>query len=352
MSEKWIFDDVGEEHNDIVGKKCANLGEMRRAGIPVPPGFAISLRAYEKFMTETGATDEIREYLETFSADPDNPANIPEYDDAAKVIRGIVESKKMPDDMAPIIAKHYDELCKKIGESDVPVATRSAGTASHPGQYETFLHVTGTSEVMKNIIKVWSSTFNARSLIARARLGLRLHSDPIGIAVLQMVNARAAGVIFTLNPLNGDPSKISIGGNWGLGEAVVSGEVTNDQWLIDKVTLEIIERSVATKTAECQFDPERSEIVYKDISPERQSKPCLSDEEMLELVRQSKRIEEYFGVPQDIEWAIDQDLPFPKNVLFVQARPETIWGKKETKSVLETKTEFGEYDIFSVLKKD
>ena len=100
MSEKWIFDDVGAEHNDIVGKKCANLGEMRRAGIPVPPGFAISLRAYEKFMTETGATDEIREYLETFSADPDNPANIPEYDDAAKVIRGIVESKKMPDDMA------------------------------------------------------------------------------------------------------------------------------------------------------------------------------------------------------------------------------------------------------------
>jgi pyruvate,water dikinase len=352
MSEKWIFDDVGAEHNDIVGKKCANLGEMRRAGILVPPGFAISLHAYEKFMTETGATDEIKEYLKTFSADPDNPANIPEYDDAAKVIRGIAESKKMPDDMAPIIAQHYDGLCKKVGKLNVPVATRSAGTASHPGQYETFLHVTETSGVMKNIIKVWSSTFNARSLIARARLGLPLYSDPIGVAVLQMVNTKAAGVIFTLNPLNGDPSKISIGGNWGLGEAVVSGEVTNDQWLIDKVTLEIIERRVATKTAECRFDSEKDEIVYKDIPSDKQSKPCLSDEEMLELARQSKRIEKYFGVAQDIEWAIDQDLPFPKNVLFVQTRPETVWSQKETKSVLETKTEFGAYDIFSVLKKD
>jgi pyruvate,water dikinase len=352
MSEKWIFKDVGAEHNDIVGKKCANLGEMRRTGIPVPPGFAISLNAYEKFMTETGASDEIRKYLKTFSADPDNPANIQEYDEAAKVIRDIVESKKMPDDMASIIAQYYGELCQKVGRSDVPVAVRSAGIASHPGQYETFLHVKRTSKVMKNIIKVWSSTFNARSLISRARLGLPLHSDPIGVAVLHMVNATAAGVIFTLNPVNGDPSKISIGGNWGLGEAVVSGEVTNDQWLIDKVTLEIIERRVATKTVECQFDPEKDEIVYRDISPEKQDKPCLSDEEMLELVRQSKRIEKYFEAPQDIEWAIDQDLPFPKNVLFVQARPETIWSKKETKSVLETKTEFGAYDLFSVLKKD
>ena len=212
--------------------------------------------------------------------------------------------------------------------------------------------MTGTSDVMRSLIKVWSSTFNARSLIARARLGLPLYSDPIGVAVLQMVNTKSAGVLFTLNPLNGDPSKISIGGNWGLGESVVSGEVTYDQWLIDKVTLEIIERRVATKTSECQYDPKKGEIVYKDIPSERQSKPCLSDEELLELVRQSKRIEKHFGTPQDIEWAIDQDLPFPQSVLFVQARPETIWNKKETKSVLETKSAFGEYDLFSVIKKD
>ncbi len=352
MSEKWIFDDVGKEHNDIIGKKCANLGEMRRAGIPVPPGFALSLRAYEKFMNETSAIEEIRQYVRTFSADPDNPAHIPEFDTAAERIRGIVESKKMPDDMGSVIAQHYDALCKKAGKSDIPVATRSAGTASHPGQYETFLHISGTSALMKSIIKVWSSTFNARSLIARARLGLPLYSDPIGVAVLQMVNAKAAGVMFTLNPVNGDPSKISIGGNWGLGEAVVSGEVTNDQWLMDKVTGEIIESRVATKTVECLFDPECGEIVYKDILPERQMKSCLADNEVLELARFGKEIEKHFGIPQDIEWVIDPDLPFPKNVLFVQARPETVWSKMETKPVLETKKEFGEYDIFSLLQKD
>ena len=109
---------------------------------------------------------------------------------------------------------------------------------------------------------------------------------------------------------------------------------------------------IASKTLECVFDPETGTTINKDIPPERQTKSSLTDEELHELARQGKRIEEYFGVPQDIEWAIDQDLPFPENVLFVQARPETIWSKKETRSVLETKTEFGEYDIFSVLKKD
>jgi len=352
MPEKWIFDDVGVEHNDIVGKKCANLGEMRRAGIPVPPGFALSLLAYDKFMNETGTIEEIRGYLKTFSADPENPADFPKFDKAAQAIRDIVESKKMPEDMEAVITQYYEELCRKAGVSDFPVAIRSAGTASHPGQYETFLHVSGTSEVMKNIIKVWSSTFNARSLIARARLGLPLESDPIGVAVLQMVNAKAAGVMFTLNPVNGDKSKISIGGNWGLGEAVVSGVVTNDQWLIDKVTLEIVERMVASKSLECILDPESGEIVYKDVPPERQTKPCLTDDELLELARHGKSIEKHFGMPQDIEWVIDKDLPFPQNVLFVQAREETIWSKKETESVLDTKKEFGEYDIFSLVQKE
>lgn len=359
MSERWIFgefgsdrNDIGEDFNNIVGKKCANLGEMRRAGIPVPHGFALSSEAYERFMNETGAIDEIREYLKTFDADPVNSAHSPKFEMAAKILRNIVESKNMPHDMAAVITKYYDELCEKVGMRDVPVATRSSGAASHPGQYETYLHLSGISEVLKNITRVWSSTFNTRSLMARARLGLPLDSDPIGVAVLQMVNAKSAGVMFTLNPVNGDPSKISIGGNWGLGETVANGEVTNDQWMLDKVTLEIIERNIASKTIECVFDTETGKTVYSEIPPERQTKACLTDEELYELARQAKRIEKHFGKPQDIEWVIDQDLPFPDNVIFVQTRPESIWNKKETKPILETKTEFGEYDIFSLLQKN
>lgn len=351
MSERWIFGgfDIGKDFNNIVGKKCANLGEMRRSNIPVPPGFALSLQAYERFMKETRAIDEIREYLRTFDADPDNFAHFAEFEMAANRLRDIVESKHMPQQMAAVISKYYDELCEKVGLRDVPVATRSSGAASHPGQYETYLHVSGISEVLKNIIRVWSSTFNVRSLIARARLGLPLESDPIGVAVLKLVNAKAAGVMFTLNPVNGDPSKIAIGGNWGLGETVVSGEVTNDQWMLDKVTLEIIERNIAPKAHECVVDPETRTTVNKPIPPERKDKSCLNDEELNELAKQAKRIEKHFGLPQDIEWAIDRDLPFPNNVFFVQTRPESIWNKKQANSILETEKEFGEYDIFSLL---
>jgi pyruvate,water dikinase len=350
MSEQWIFQDVGIEHNNMVGKKCANLGEMRRAGIPVPPGFALSLKAYEKFMDETGAFNEVVEALKTFNADPDDLSHIPRFDTMAKTLREIVESKKMPEDMALKIGAHYEKLCNDACMLNAPVAARSAGIASHPGQYETYLHVSGTSDLMKNIIRVWSSTFNPRSLIARVRAGAPLESDPIGVAVLQMVNAKSAGVMFTLNPVNGDISKISIGGTWGLGEAVVSGEVTNDQWLVDKVTHEIVERRVAEKTKECVFDSNSSEITYRNIDPERQNQPCLSDEEIIALAKHAKKIEQHFGVPQDIEWVIDMTLPFPENVLFVQARPETIWSKKEKSSVLKTKEQFGEYDILSLLQ--
>ena len=351
MRGQWIFDELGHEHKEIVGMKSANLGEMRKAGIQVPPGFALSLEAYEKFMKETGATEEITRYLETFSADPTKQEDIVKYQKTSEVIRSIVESKSMPKDLESVIEQNYADLCEKTGLCNVPVATRSSGPASHPGQYETYLYVSGISEVVRNIIKVWSSTFNQRSLIARARMGFPLEFDPIGVCVLKMIHAKAAGVMFTLNPINGDHSKISIGGNWGLGEAVVSGEVSNDQWLIDKVTFEIINRMVASKTKECTFDLETKEIIYKDIETERRTKPCLNDEELFELARQAKRIEKHFGVPQDIEWVLDKDLPFPHNVLFVQARPETIWSKNRARSVLETKKQFGEYDIFSLLKK-
>jgi pyruvate,water dikinase len=166
-----------------------------------------------------------------------------------------------------------------------------------------------------------------------------------------MVNAKSAGVMFTLNPVNGDVSKVSIGGSWGLGEAVVSGEVTNDQWLVDKVTLEIVERGVAVKTKECAVDTQCGEIAYIGITPELQSQPCLSDEEIIVLVKHAKRIEQHFGVLQDVEWAIDRTLQFPDNVFVVQARPETIWSKAKAKEKVDTKSIFGEYDLGRIINK-
>jgi pyruvate,water dikinase len=328
-AEKWIYwlDEVTKDHSNVVGKKCANLGEMTRAGFHVPQGFALSLDAYDRFMRQTGALEEVRNYLASFKADPHDPAELPKWQEASDVIRGIVESKPMPPEMTDVILAHYAEVCRRTGSKDCPVATRSAGAASHPGQYETFLHVKGGEDVLRNIIRVWGSTFNQRSLVARARGDYAVEYDAIGVAVLQMVNAKAAGVMFTLNPANGDRTKIMIGGNWGLGETVVSGSVTPDEWMVDRVVMEISRRTISPKGIEYIVDSSGN-VVVADIPPDRQNVPCLTDEEVLELAKGGKKIEQHYGEPQDIEWVIDKDLSLPDSIFFVQTRPETTWKEK------------------------
>lgn len=335
--QQWIYwlDEVDKDLGDVVGKKCANLGEMTRAGFKVPCGFALSLHAYDRFMRDSGALEEIRDHLRLVNADPHDPAHLAKWGEHSAIVRAIAEMKAMPHDMQETIAVYYEELCRRTGIANCPVATRSAGPASHPGQYETFLHVKGISAVVQHIIKVWASTFNQRSLVARARGGHRLDFDPIGVAVLQMVNAKAAGVMFTLNPANGDRAKIMIDGNWGLGESVVSGSVTPDEWVVDKVVLEIIKHIISPKGLEYIVDPSGN-VIASDIPPERQNVPCLTDREVIELAKEGKKIEQHYGVPQDIEWVIDRDLPFPDSIFFVQTRPETIWSKKQTESKLKT----------------
>lgn len=331
MAEKWLFwlEEICAGHNDLVGKKCANLGELTRAGFRVPPGFALSLDAYKRFMHETGAIEDIRQYLRDFEADPNNMAHTERFEEAARVIRAMVEAKEMPSDMEEGIKKYYRELCERTGTDNLSVSTRSAGPVSHPGQYETYLHVKGADEVVQNVKKVWSSTFNARSLIARARLNLPLEYDPIGVAVLTMVNAKAAGVMFTLDPSNGDTSKVVIEGSWGLGEAVVSGSVTPDRYKVNKVTLDIEERTVSYKSVEFAYNPDKRAMEYKELPAELATKPSLEDEEILELTKVAKMVEEHYGCPQDIEWCISRDFAFPENVFLVQARPETVWSKKK-----------------------
>lgn len=160
--------------------------------------------------------------------------------------------------------------------------------------------------------------------------------DPIGVAVLKMVNSKAAGVMFTLNPANGDRSKIMIEGNWGLGESVVSGSVTPDEWIVDKVVLEIVKCTISNKTLEFTFEESSGRVRMLDVSSDRQNIPCLTNEEVLELARLGKKLEQHYRTPQDIEWTLDRDLPFPGNIFFVQTRPETIWSKKKSDGKLKS----------------
>jgi len=322
LPEKWALwlEELGKEHSNLVGKKCANLGEMTRIGLRVPPGFALSVEAYKDFMGMTGAINEIKKYLTRSS-----PKDLKQFNQASSDIRQIVESKAMPEGMKDTIISYYKELCQRCA-AEVAVSTRSAGPVSHPGQYETYLNVSGESDLIDKIKRVWASTFNPRSLAFRSRQGKLLESDPIGVAVLKMVNAGAAGVIFTADPNTGDTTRMIIEANWGLGESVVGGKSTPDIYILDKESLEIREKKLGPKSRYVTF--KKGGVAEKKTPPDKISQFCLSDEEAKEIGRLGKILEEHFGVPQDAEWAIDEDLPFPENVIMLQARPEVIAKKK------------------------
>lgn len=326
MSTDYIFriEELGQEFNPLVGKKCGNLGEMAKIGLRVPPGFSLSLDAYRQFMSETGADKEISKYLNGLHHGFET---IDHFNEASAELRRIVESKDMPGEMKDRVLFHYREICRKCNKERVPVSTRSAGAASHPGQYETHLNVIGDSDLIKNIIKVWASTFNARSLSARKRVGLPLGSDPIGVAVIKMVNARSAGVLFTADPNTGNRSIMIIEANWGLGESVVGGEAMPDVYVLDKESLETVDTKLGSKKRciTCQ----EVGVAEVETSPDQCNAFCLSDQEVNEIGRLGRILEAHFGVPQDTEWAIDQDLQCPESVILLQTRSEVIAEQKK-----------------------
>jgi pyruvate,water dikinase len=325
------FENLRKTDIPSVGGKNANLGEMTGAGIPVPPGFAITAYSYKKFIEETRISSKIYEIIKKTVTNQNDPKL---YEIASKKIRDLIEKTRMPKDVENAIKSAYKELCKKLGISDVFVAVRSSATAedladaSFAGQQESFLNVRGAADVVKSTVRCWSSLFTPRSIFYRDEKGFAHEKVFISVGVQKMVNSRAAGVIFTINPVTGDLSQIVIEGNYGLGEAVVSGSVTPDDFVVDKKTLGIVERRLAKKTVKYVRDPNTGKTVHAEVPVKEQEQPCISDEEILKLARLAERIEQHYGKPQDIEWAIDRDLPFPANMFIVQSRPETVWSQK------------------------
>jgi pyruvate,water dikinase len=324
MSERYVFwfEELGQKDCGIVGKKCGNLGEMAKIGLQVPPGFALSVEAYKNFLVQTNAIQEIKDYLCQLSGGIES---IEHFNQISRDIRQIVESKEIPGTMKDMILSFYDDLCRKC-DCIVAVSTRSAGPISHPGQYETYLNVKGKADLLEKIRKVWASSFNPRSLAFRKRKGLPLENDPIGVAVLKMVNARAAGIVFTADPNTGDTSRMIIEANWGLGESVVGGEAMPDVYVLNKESLEIFEKKLGKKS---------KYVTCKELGVAEENCPadlsgafCLTDEEVKEIGKLGILLEKHFGVPQDVEWAIDRDLELPKNIIPLQTRAEVIAQKR------------------------
>jgi pyruvate,water dikinase len=226
----------------------------------------------------------------------------------------------------------------------LPVAVRSSATAedlptaSFAGQQDTYLWVQGEDQVIKDVRRCWASLFTARAIDYRIKNNFPHEKVLISVGIQEMVNSRAAGVMFSINPTNGDQSKVVIEGNWGLGETVVSGSVNPDKFVVDKVVLESSEKTISTKHIKCVYDPDREEVVNIDVEEDLQNECCLKAQEITELTKVANNIESLYGRAMDIEWAIDDDLPFPENIFVVQARPETVWSRKAKDSVIGKKS--------------
>lgn len=332
------FQELGKGDIPLVGGKNANLGEMLRAKIPVPPGFAITAQAYYEFITKTSIAQKIYQTIDETVTDPNDPK---QYEEASKKIRRMIESTPMPTDIEKAIRAAYEELGKKTNMANLFVAVRSSATAedlpdaSFAGQQETYLNVKGANELVEKTIKCWSSLFTPRAIFYRDQKGFKHEQVFISVGVQKMVNAKAAGVIFTINPVTGDPTQIVIEGNWGLGEAVVSGSVTPDDFTVDKNTLRVIEKRIAKKTVEYIRDSKTGRTIQGEVPPDRQDKPCLTDEELARLAETARIIEAHYGKAQDIEFSIDRDLSFPQSVFIVQSRPETVWSSKKPEAITE-----------------
>jgi pyruvate,water dikinase len=335
------FGDLRKTDIPLVGGKNANLGEMINAGLPVPLGFAVTAYAYEKFIETTHIAKKIYEIINKTVTDKNDPK---QYAAASKKIRGLIEKTSVPEEIANSVKSAYKKLNKKLNLKDVFVAVRSSATAedlpdaSFAGQQETFLNVKGADELIEKVVKCWSSLFTPRAIFYRNEKGFAHEKVFISVGVQKMVNSRAAGVIFTINPVTGNTDEIVIEGNYGLGETVVSGAVNPDDFVVDKNTLKIKERRISRKTVQYIRDPDTGKTVHLDVPKEKQKKTCVNDKEIIKLAKLAKLIDAHYKKAMDIEWAIDKDLSFPKNIFVVQARPETVWSTK----IMETPTQVEE----------
>ena len=335
------FNQVDKDSLQQVGGKNASLGEMIKAGIRVPPGFAVTTDSYLGFITSASIRNTIFRRLSDFDSE-----NVAALEKASKEVQALIRGALVPDEIKTAIGEAYAQLCDHCASENVPVAVRSSATAedlpnaSFAGQQDTYLWVEKIDQVMEKVRSCWASLFTPRAISYRVKNNFPHENVLISVGVQKMVNSKAAGVMFTLNPTNGDPSKVVIEGSWGLGETVVSGSVNPDKFVIDKVIMELSERTISTKHIECFYDLEREEVVYSDVDQSRQCLCCLEDREVKELVSIANMIESHYGCPMDIEWAIDKDLSFPENIFIVQARPETVWSQRKKEPIIGGKSGF------------
>ena len=354
---RW-FEELSKKDVPLVGGKGANLGELTNAGIPVPPGFCVTAEAYKYFVENVklnkgdierimGEKAKSGVLAEVLAEAPDEPRPLQDWimdivsrtnvDDSRElldntaVIRELIESIPMPEEIKTEVLDAYHKLSQRFGKEAVYVAVRSSATAedlpeaSFAGQQETYLDVYGDNDVVDKVKKCWASLWTARATFYRAKQGFDHRKVYLSAVVQKMVNSETSGVMFTANPVTNDRNEIMINAAWGLGEAVVSGAVTPDEYIVEKGTWKIKEKYIAKKEVMYIRNPEtgKGTVLVKVadyLGPEYVEKQVLTDEQIIEVAKIGAKIEEHYQYPQDIEWAYDKD---DGKLYIVQSRPIT-----------------------------
>jgi len=313
MAVLWL-EDVDADDVGTVGGKAASLGELIGAGLPVPPGFTVTAGTYRTFIEEAGIDEEL------FAAVDVDPEDSGALRDAEETAAELILETPLPDDVREEIVERY----RSMGEAgeEAFVAVRSSATAedlpdsSFAGQQETFLNVR-ERDLIRRVKECWASLFTQRAIYYRQQRGFPHADVDIAVVVQRMVDAEKSGVMFTSHPSTGDP-QITIEAAWGLGEAVVSGTVSPDNYVYDRERETVDEVTIADKKVEMVKDSETGETVTLEVGEERRNARVLSDAEIGELVELGKRVEDHYGTPQDVEWAIYDD-----EIYMLQSRPIT-----------------------------
>jgi pyruvate,water dikinase len=319
MTESVLwFDEVDKDNVDSVGGKGASLGEMANKDFPVPGGFILTAQAYRRLLRDTGIEEEIEAALDIDTEDSDELEEA--HERAVELIRGA----GMPDEMRDEIEAAYEEL----GDGEF-VAVRSSATAedlpdaSFAGQQETYLNVEGVDELVERVKDCWASLFTERAIYYRVEKGFSHEDVNIAVVVQRMVDADKSGVVFSSDPSTGE-GRATVEAAWGLGESVVSGGVTPDNYVFDRETREVVTANVASKKLMHVKDTATGETVEKEVPDDRRNKRVLTDDEIVRVAEVAERLEEHYGAPQDIEWAIHDD-----ELYVLQSRPITTIQEKE-----------------------
>lgn len=322
-SVSW-FADIGLADRATVGGKGGSLGELTRAGIAVPPGFVVRTAAFEEFLCALEAEAPLRARVAGLRA-----GDLENIRACSKELQARVRGTALPERLARDLLAAHGELRSRPGDAGVAVrssaTTEDASDASFAGLQDTYLWVTDGARMLERVRDCWASLYSVESISYRRDRGIDESVVAMAVVVQSMVDARTAGVMFTRSPTTGDRSVITIEGAWGLGSAVVSGEVTPDRWVLGKITGEISVRDVSDKHIEHRRAA-GGDVETATVDEQRRRAPSLDDAQLEQLRQVARQVERHYGCAQDIEWAIDTR----GALLLLQSRPETVWSAKDT----------------------